>query len=202
MNSILSSITARRRTNELADDTGRTTSDSRSGGSSSPQAPVAARPSRRTRRLGVLAGAAFIVLLGTGCFPTGPVETWVPDFNSDGKISGNEVEFQKAIIVQQISDSIDAGRREVQNHPFLTCVRRHESDNGAYPHIGGYGAHNSRSSASGAYQFLDSTWRTASARAGHAGYGSADQAPWYVQDAVAMYVVNSGGKSAWNGTGC
>jgi len=90
----------------------------------------------------------------------------------------------------------------VQLHPFLTCVRHHESDNGAYPYANGYGAQNPRSSASGAYQFIDSTWRTVSARAGHPGFSSAAQAPWWVQDAVALYVVNNGGKSAWNGTGC
>jgi len=141
-------------------------------------------------------------VIGTGCFPTGPVESWVADFNQDGTISANEVEFQKSIIIQEAVAAIEAGRRSTQNHPFLTCVRRHESDNGAYPYINGYGAKNPSSSASGAYQFINSTWRTASARAGHGGYGSAAQAPWWVQDAVAIDVVNSGGRSAWNGTGC
>jgi hypothetical protein len=78
---------------------------------------------------------------------------------------------------------------------FLACVRRHESG-------GSYTAKNPNSSASGAYQFLDSTWRTMSARAGHGGYGSARHAPPHVQDAVAVYTVNSGWRSAWNGTGC
>jgi len=173
----------------------------RPGDSSSPKAP-AARRTRRTRRVGLLAGAAMIAVLGTGCFPTGPVETWVPDFNSDGKISNDEVDFQKQVIVNQVVAAVEQGRREVQSHPFLTCVRRHESDNGAHPYTNGYTAHNARSSASGAYQFLDSTWRNSSARAGLAGYASADQAPWYIQDAVALYVYNNGGKSAWNGTGC
>lgn len=78
---------------------------------------------------------------------------------------------------------------------FLACVRRHESG-------GSYTAKNPNSTASGAYQFLDSTWRTMSARAGHGGYGSARYAPPHVQDAVAVYTVNSGWRSAWNGTGC
>jgi hypothetical protein len=78
---------------------------------------------------------------------------------------------------------------------FLACVRRHESG-------GSYTAKNPNSTASGAYQFLDSTWRTMSARAGHAGWGSARHAPPHVQDAVAVYTVNSGWRSAWNGTGC
>lgn len=78
---------------------------------------------------------------------------------------------------------------------FLACVRRHESG-------GNYQAKNPVSTASGAYQFLDSTWRTMSARAGHGGYPTARSAPPWVQDAVAVYTVNSGWASAWNGTGC
>ena len=78
---------------------------------------------------------------------------------------------------------------------FLACVRRHESG-------GDYRAENPVSTASGAYQFLDSTWRTMSARAGHSGWGHAASAPPSVQDAVAQYTVNSGWSSAWNGTGC
>jgi hypothetical protein len=78
---------------------------------------------------------------------------------------------------------------------FLACVRRHESG-------GNYQAKNPVSTASGAYQFLDSTWRTMSARAGHRGWGSARYAPPWVQDAVAQYTVDSGWSSAWNGTGC
>ncbi len=38
-------------------------------------------------------------------------------------------------------------------HPFFVCVRAHESDM-----AGGYRAQNRTSTASGAYQFLDSTW--------------------------------------------
>jgi hypothetical protein len=78
---------------------------------------------------------------------------------------------------------------------FLACVRRHESG-------GDYTAKNPNSTASGAYQYLDSTWRTMSARAGHRGWSSARYAPPHIQDAVAIYTVNSGWRSAWNGTGC
>ena len=78
---------------------------------------------------------------------------------------------------------------------FLACVRRHESG-------GNYQAKNPHSTASGAYQFLNSTWRTMSARAGHGGYPTARSAPPWVQDAVAQYTVDSGWRSAWNGTGC
>jgi hypothetical protein len=78
---------------------------------------------------------------------------------------------------------------------FLACVRRHESG-------GNYQAKNPVSTASGAYQYLNSTWQTMSARAGHGGYPTARSAPPWVQDAVAVYTVNSGWSSAWNGTGC
>lgn len=99
-------------------------------------------------------------------------------------------------------EGIERARRATQLHPFLTCVRHHESDRGAYPHINGYGAQNPYSSASGAYQFIDSTWRNVSARAGYGGYPTAAHAPWWVQDAVALWLYNNGGKSAWTGTGC
>ncbi len=93
-------------------------------------------------------------------------------------------------------------RLAVQNHPFLTCVRHHESDRGPAPHTNGYGEDNPRSSASGAYQFLDSTWRNVSVRSGHGGYARALHAPWYVQDAVAMWTLRNVGTSPWAGTGC
>jgi muramidase (phage lysozyme) len=84
-----------------------------------------------------------------------------------------------------------------QSHPTLVCIRRHESDT-----AGGYRAENPSSTASGAYQFLDSTWRNVSVRSGNPGYARASQAPWWVQDDVALWVINHGGKSAWRGTGC
>jgi hypothetical protein len=92
--------------------------------------------------------------------------------------------------------------RSVQLHPFLTCVRRHESDRGPYPHTRGYRAQNPRSTASGAYQFLNSSWRVLSRRAGFPGYSRAKYAPPAVQDAVAYWTLRNYGKSPWNGTGC
>lgn len=87
-------------------------------------------------------------------------------------------------------------------HPFLTCVRRHESDRGPYPHTNGYQAQNPRSSASGAYQFINGTWQTMSARAGYPGYSRAMHAPVHVQDAVALYTYRTQGASPWAGSGC
>ncbi len=162
-----------------------------------------ARARRSTKR----AALACVVVVGaitlTGCLPGVPLESWVPDSNGDGAIDQNEATAESARLAAVFSQALENHRREVQRTPFLTCVRRHESDRtGAYPHISGYTAQNPGSTASGAYQFLDSTWRGASARAGFPGYGKARQAPWWVQDAVALHVVKTGGKSAWNGTGC
>lgn len=103
-------------------------------------------------------------------------------------------------------DQINAQRQAIQNHSFLTCVRGHESDRGPAPHTNGYTVQNPRSTASGAYQFLDSTWRNVSAWAGHGGYSRAMHAPDWVQDEVALYVINNpaktGGRGNWAGTGC
>jgi hypothetical protein len=91
-------------------------------------------------------------------------------------------------------------------HPFLVCVRRHESDRGPYPHANGYRAQNPSSSASGAYQWLDGSWATVSRMAGYPGYPTASSAPPWVQDAVTLYVISNpsqtGGKRHWAGTGC
>lgn len=164
--------------------------------------PSTGAPARRRRVAGLLAGAALIAVVASAC--NIPVEKWVPDFNGDGTISEDEVKWQTAAITNAIeANRVEDQRRSVQQHPFLTCVRRHESDRtGAWPHIGGYTAQNPVSSASGAYQFIDSTWRTASARAGYGGYSRAKYAPWYVQDAVALHTINNGGRSHWRGTGC
>lgn len=109
-------------------------------------------------------------------------------------------EQQSAITIELQRQSEQAHR--VRMHPFLTCVRHHESDRGPWPHTNGYTAQNPSSSASGAYQFLDSTWRNVAGRAGHPGYARASHAPPGVQDAVALWLYNNGGRSAWNGTGC
>jgi len=86
---------------------------------------------------------------------------------------------------------------DVSGHPFLRCVRAHESDT-----AGGYRAQNTLSTASGAYQFLDSTWRNVAPKAGHPGWSRAIHAPPRVQDHVALWLYNNGGRSAWAGTGC
>lgn len=73
---------------------------------------------------------------------------------------------------------------------------------------GHYAAHNGSSSAAGAYQFLDGTWRGNAkwtkvrgvfvARA----YRAANHAPAWVQDAVFIHSVRHGGLSNWAGTNC
>lgn len=158
-----------------------------------PPSPKA--PASRRRLAGLLAGTALVAVLASAC--NIPVEQWVPDFDGDGTISQPEIDRQTSVVAQAVAQSVEQQRRSVQQHPVLTCIRRHESDR-----AGGYTAQNRRSSASGAYQFIDSTWRTAAARAGHPGYSRAMYAPWYVQDAVALYTINHGGRSHWNGSGC
>jgi len=102
---------------------------------------------------------------------------------------------QAAVTAHLQADEVPEPAAHTPPGGFLACVRRHESG-------GNYQAENPTSTASGAYQFLDSTWRTLSARAGHSGWGHAASAPPSVQDAVAIYTVNSGWASAWDGTGC
>jgi hypothetical protein len=145
------------------------------------------------------AGAVLTASVAAAC---GPVEHWVPDVDGDGTISQAEVDQQVAVVGRAIDQAVEQQRREVQLHPFLTCIRHHESDRGAYPHTNGYAAENPRSSASGAYQYIDSTWRTVSAQAGHPGYARAKYAPAWVQDAVTLWVYDHGGAGHWRGTGC
>jgi hypothetical protein len=141
---------------------------------------------RRTRiRTGVVAGVLAFVAAASACQPNAAVAVV-------GQLGANSVD--QAVI--------DQARRETQLHPFLTCVRQHESDRGPYPHINGYRAKNPRSTASGAYQFLDTTWRNVAPKVGGGQYARAMDAPWWVQDDAAMWMINNGWKSAWNGTGC
>jgi len=77
------------------------------------------------------------------------------------------------------------------------CIRRHESIR-----AGHYKAQNPVSSASGAYQYIDSTWRNVSRRAGYGGYSKARYAPRWVQDKVFIYHAKHYGLSAWRGTHC
>ena len=82
---------------------------------------------------------------------------------------------------------------------FARCVRNHESVN-----AGLYKALNKGSGASGAYQFLDSTWANVSRRAGYPGYAKAMYAPPSVQDAVFRWTVlhDAGHQLHWKGTNC
>lgn len=84
-------------------------------------------------------------------------------------------------------------------YTFGQCVIGHESAN-----QGKYTALNPESGASGAYQFLDSTWRNVSRRAGYPGYAKAMYAPPRVQDAVFYWTVlhDAGHQHHWNGTHC
>jgi hypothetical protein len=169
---------------------------------STPTEPAIDRSRPRRRRPGRLAAVSLLLAAVTAACQV-PVHQWVPDFNGDGAITEDEVVRQRDAIARELVAAVEAQRRQVQLHPFLTCVRRHESDRGgAYPYTGGYAARNPTSTASGAYQFLDSTWRNVSVRAGHPGYARAMLAPWYVQDAVALWLYQNGGRSAWAGTGC
>ena len=107
---------------------------------------------------------------------------------------------EEVAIYQTLSPSEQSAVHDALNPPqpqhsppggFLACVRRRESG-------GDYTAENSTSTASGAYQFLDSSWRTLSARAGYGGYGGhAAYAPPEVQDAVAVWTVENIGRSPW-----
>ena len=110
-----------------------------------------------------------------------------------------QIDQFKALAPDQQAAVVDALReREPAHSPpggFLACVRRHESG-------GDYRAQNPSSSASGAYQYIRSTWVVVSARAGHGGYPTASSAPPHVQDAVAQWTVANVGKSPWAGTGC
>ena len=57
-----------------------------------------------------------------------------------------------------------------------------------------YKAQNPTSTASGAYQFLDTTWQGLSAAKG---YSKAKYAPASVQDAAALELYNQAGTSPW-----
>jgi len=131
--------------------------------------------------------AAIVILAGLSSFGCTPEEIVLY-----GTMNPSEQAAVKAHLQTQAQPVAQAHQPP---GGFLACVRRHESG-------GSYTAKNPNSTASGAYQYLNSTWRTMSARAGHGGYPTARHAPPHVQDAVAQYTVDSGWRSAWNGTGC
>lgn len=81
---------------------------------------------------------------------------------------------------------------------FLRCVIGHES-----LHAGLAKAENPRSTASGLFQVLDSTWATwAKHVPGASKWHHASHAPASVQWDVALGAVARGGRRAWHGTGC
>lgn len=84
------------------------------------------------------------------------------------------------------------------------CVIRHESANWPYDgHPRPYQARRSDGgSASGAYSYIDSTWRDHSRAAGFPGYAHAYLAPPRVQDAVFAWSVTHRGVHHWDGTHC
>ncbi len=80
---------------------------------------------------------------------------------------------------------------------ILARIRGCESGSGPSS-AGDYGAKNPRSSASGAYQFLDSTWRSVTGLA-----APASAHPPSVQDAAAARLYASSGTTPWNASrGC
>lgn len=99
---------------------------------------------------------------------------------------------------EPVWDRVSVGARSV-----WLCIRKHESIM-----AGHYTAQNPVSSASGAGQWLDSTWRGVAywvkvhnkyvARK----YSRAKYAPAWVQDAAFVHVYKHGGLSMWRGTGC
>ena len=79
---------------------------------------------------------------------------------------------------------------------FLRCVIAHES--GGNPR-----AQNPYSSASGLFQFIDSTWRHYNSKIkGAKQYAKARHAPAIVQWQAALLAVKWGGHGHWKGTGC
>lgn len=125
--------------------------------------------------------------------PAGLTQTSKPNKLSDGTdgssgqsagntaISGRTVPGS-AGTTPAASDTNVPGGANVDN--ILRTIRTRESSNN-------YSAQARTSSASGAYQFIDSTWRNLSSQAGYGGqYAHAKDAPPAVQDAVARYYVN------------
>lgn len=100
---------------------------------------------------------------------------------------------------------LDSGVSRVWNHApqwirdLGLCVRKHESIR-----VGHYTANNP-SGASGAYQFMPSTWRgNARYTPGAQQYANSrpSSAPPWVQDAVFVHAIQQGGIHAWHGTWC
>ena len=102
-----------------------------------------------------------------------------------------------AALALTLAVMVTACQHPHHNNATLVCVRSNESDT-----AGGYSAQNPRSSASGAYQFINRTWRAVTADMGRAGeYSRAVHAPPAYQDMVAYHALVSPGKyrSHWTG---
>lgn len=98
--------------------------------------------------------------------------------------------------------ALTACQHPAHMNPFLVCVRGAESDTS-----GGYVAENPTSTASGAYQFVDGTWRKVAPMAGVRGYSHAAQASPFLQDQVAAFTISqpasrTGGYGNWKGDHC
>ena len=72
----------------------------------------------------------------------------------------------------------------------MQCIKDHESGN--------YTESSHLSSGSGAFQYVPSTWREWSAKAGHPGFAYAFEAPAVVQDAVTEFTLTHGGAGNWS----
>jgi hypothetical protein len=138
-----------------------------------------------------LAGAILLMLTLTACSPA-QVSSW---FAARGRPVSTE--FATAI-----SNSIKA---EMARNSAADHAARHNGSRGTcsetgifYAESGGnWHAHNARSSASGGYQFLDSTWGR------HRGYASATDAPPWVQREKFLQLWNNGaGRSHWAQSVC
>jgi hypothetical protein len=83
---------------------------------------------------------------------------------------------------------------------FGRCVINHES---RYAKPSPYRAQNPHSTASGAYQFINKTWRHYQTLAGFGGrYSRAKYAPPLVQDLVFAAAIKRGHYYHWRGTHC
>lgn len=97
------------------------------------------------------------------------------------KGSGKNGEGARFLPPVATSGSLDA---------VVTCIYEHESGN--------YSESSHPGSGSGAAQWIPSTWRAWSARAGYPGYDLAYQAPASVQEAVLRYTLTHGGAGNWS----
>ncbi|MCZ7630681.1 MAG: hypothetical protein M5U19_17330 [Microthrixaceae bacterium] len=149
---------------------------------------------RRRRLAASFAGLALVAIVSSAC--NIPVAKWVPDFDGDGTISKTEVDRQTAVVIRAVAQAVEQHRRAVQQHPVLTCIRRHESDS-----AGGYSAQNAQQRV-GRLPVHRQHLAQRVGTAGYPGYARAKYAPWFVQDAVALHTINHGGRSHWRGSGC